>query len=92
MNTMQFFNAIVQWLSADPSHVVVLASALAALTPTPNPTTTAGKLYKLLDLFALNFMHAKSTGVTIDSVAAQVAVLLEQKKAAAPVTIPKEPS
>lgn len=83
---MQFLNAILAWLSADPSHVVVLASALAALTPTPSPNTVAGRVYKLLDLFALNFMHAKSTGVALPDVAQQVAAILEQKKPAASVT------
>jgi len=92
MTTIDFFNSVVNWLSSDVSHVVVLASALAALTPTPAPGTTAGKLYKIIDLFALNFMHAKSTGVTVDSVAEQVAVLLEQKKAASTTPATKEPS
>lgn len=81
MNTMQFLNAILAWLQADPSHVVVLASALAALTPTPSPNTTAGRIYKLLDLFALNFMHAKSTGVALPDVAQQVAAMIEKQKA-----------
>jgi hypothetical protein len=76
------------WLQADPSHIVVLASALAALTPTPAPNTVAGRIYKILDLFALNFMHAKSTGVAMPEVAHQVAAILMQQKAdpAAPVT------
>lgn len=82
MNTMQFLNAILAWLQSDPSHLIVLASALAALTPTPAPNTTAGRIYKLLDLFALNFMHAKSTGVSLPDVAQQVAAMLEKQKAA----------
>lgn len=90
MSTMQFLNAILAWLQADPSHVVVLASALAALTPTPSPSTVAGRVYKLLDLFALNFMHAKSTGVALSDVAQQVAAILEQKKPAASATPPQQ--
>lgn len=87
---MQFLNAILAWLQADPLHVVVLASAVAALTPTPAPNTLAGRIYKLLDLFALNFMHAKSTGVSLPDVANQVAAILEQKKPAAPATPPQQ--
>lgn len=89
MNTLQFLNSIFAWLQADPSHVIVLASALAALTPTPAPGTTAGRIYKLLDLLALNFLHAKSTGVALPEVAQQVAAILEQQKAspAASVTV-----
>ena len=82
MTTVQFLNSIMAWLSADPSHVVVLASALAALTPTPAPNTLAGRIYKLLDLLALNFLHAKSTGVALPDVAQQVAAILAQQKAA----------
>jgi hypothetical protein len=82
MTTMQFINSIISWLQADPSHIIVLASALAALTPTPNPNTIAGRAYKVLDLFALNFLHAKSTGVTMPDVAQQVASILEQMKPA----------
>lgn len=90
MNTMQFLNAVLAWLQSDPSHVVVLASALAALTPTPAPNTFAGRIYKLLDLLALNFLHAKSTGVALPDVAQQVAAILEQKKTAAPVNPPQQ--
>jgi len=88
MSTVQFLNAIMAWLQADPSHIVVLASALAALTPTPAPNTLYGRLYKVLDLVAFNFLHAKSTGVAMPEVAQQVAAILMQQKAApaAPVT------
>jgi hypothetical protein len=90
MNTITFVNTVINWLLADPSHIVVAASVLAAMTPTPAPNTPYGKLYRLLDLFALNFMHAKSTGVALPEVAQQVAAILEQQKPAA-VTV-KEPS
>jgi len=62
VTTLELGKAIVDWLGADPSHVVVIASVVAALTQTPQPGTTAYKIYKLLDLFALNFLHAKDTG------------------------------
>lgn len=81
MSTIQFLNSILSWLESDPSHVVVLASALAALTPTPCPNTLAGRIYKMLDVLALNFMHAKSTGVVPSDVAQQVAAILAHQKA-----------
>lgn len=39
--------------------VVALASAITALTPTPRDDEFVGKLYRLLEWFALNFGHAK---------------------------------
>jgi len=63
VNTIDFFKAILNWVLADPSHIVVLAGVIAALTPTPEPNSVAGKFYKVLDLFALNFLHAKDSGV-----------------------------
>ncbi len=44
--------------------VVTLASLIASLTPTPKDDTVVGKLYKLLDLLALNVGKAKETGET----------------------------
>jgi len=84
MNTMQFLMAILNWLQADPSHLVVAASALAALTPTPSPNTPWGRAYKVLELLALNFLHAKETGVNATSVAEEVVAILTKAKAAAP--------
>jgi hypothetical protein len=86
MNTMQFGMAVIDWLQSDPSHVVVAASAVAALTPTPAPGTLYAKLYKIVDLFAGNFCRAKDTGVTPAMVAEQVAsLLMAQAKANPPV-------
>lgn len=62
MTTEQFIQTILDWLLADPSHLVTAASALAALTPTPADDSLAGKLYKIIDILALNFLHAKETG------------------------------
>tara|TARA_Y100000310_G_C20360862_1_gene658911 strand:- start:409 stop:600 length:192 start_codon:yes stop_codon:yes gene_type:complete len=39
--------------------VVAVASAIAALTPTPKDDTIVGKVYKVLDLLALNVGKAK---------------------------------
>jgi len=62
MNSVQFIESIADWLLADPAHLVVAASIIAALTPTPNPDTLAGKLYRVVDLIALNVLRAKQTG------------------------------
>lgn len=88
MNTMQFLMAILNWLQADPSHIVVAASALAALTPTPAPNTPWGRVYKMLELLALNFLHAKETGVNTASVAQEVIAILSKMKPPAPTAAP----
>lgn len=79
MNELQFGLSVLDWLQSDPSHIVVAASVVAALTPTPTPGTVYAKLYKIIDLFAGNFCRAKDTGVTPADVAAQVATLLATK-------------
>ena len=38
---------------------IALASAIAALTPTPKDDTIVGKIYNVFDLFALNVGKAK---------------------------------
>tara|TARA_B100000214_G_C23757478_1_gene530657 strand:+ start:175 stop:351 length:177 start_codon:yes stop_codon:yes gene_type:complete len=38
---------------------IALASAIAALTPTPKDDTIVGKIYKVIDLLALNVGKAK---------------------------------
>ncbi len=62
MTVITFLQAILDWLQADPAHVVVAASAVAALSPTPDPGSVAGKLYKVIDLLALNVLQAKDSG------------------------------
>lgn len=88
MNTMQFVQMILNWLQADPTHVWLAFAAFSALTPTPDANTPLGKLYKVVDVLALNVLHAKETGaaVTPDALASQVAAILEQKKPAVPAT------
>lgn len=83
MTTIQFLNAVWGWLLSDPTHVVVAGSVLAALTPTPKAGSLPAKLYRVLDLLAINFMHAKETGVTPSQIAEEVAALLEAKSRSA---------
>lgn len=93
MNTMQFLMTILNWLQADPSHAMVAASAIAAVTKTPDPNTTWGKVYKVIEVIALNVLHAKETGVVqpadVEKVAQQVAAILA--KQATPVVNPVIP-
>ena len=39
--------------------VIVLASSICALTKTPDPNTTYGKVYKVIEFLALNIGKAK---------------------------------
>ncbi len=39
--------------------IVAVASAIAALTPTPKDDTIVGKIYKVIDMLALNVGKAK---------------------------------
>lgn len=56
-------DAIAAFVKANWAYAVAAASAFISITPTPDPSTTAGKLYKVLELVALNFSRAKETGV-----------------------------
>lgn len=62
MTTVQSLSALLDWLLADPAHIVLAASIVAALTPTPDPASIQGKLYRVIDLLALNVLHAKEGG------------------------------
>jgi len=42
------------------SVIVTVASAIAAITPTPKDDKWIGKLYKIIDVFALNIGKAKN--------------------------------
>lgn len=44
------------------SAVIAAASAIAAVTPTPKDDTVIGKMYRVVDLLALNFGRAKEKG------------------------------
>jgi len=63
MTTLQSLTLLLDWLLADPSHIVTVASFLAALIPTPDPSSAWGKAYRLIDLLALNILHAKESGL-----------------------------
>jgi len=70
MTTLAFITGLLDWLLADPSHLVVAAGAIAAVTPTPSPNTTFGKVYKVLEILALNVLHAKETGEPVAAASA----------------------
>ena len=42
--------------------VIAAASAIAAITPTPKDDALFARLYKIVDLFALNIGKAKDKG------------------------------
>ena len=42
--------------------IIALASAIAAVTPTPKPGTALATVYKVIDFLALNIGKAKSKG------------------------------
>jgi len=73
MNTVQFATSVADWLLADPAHIVLAASIIAALTPTPDPATLTGKLYRIVDLLALNVLRAKDSGAPAPLAAPQPA-------------------
>lgn len=62
MTPAQVLLKLLDWLTSDPAHIMVTASAIAAVTPTPNPASVFGKLYRVLEILALNFFKAKDTG------------------------------
>ena len=58
---------ILQFVQDQPwfgvvAAVIALASAVAAVTPTPKKGSTLAKVYAFLDLMALNIAKAKQTG------------------------------
>jgi hypothetical protein len=100
MNTVTFFQNIITWLLADPSHLVVAATLADSLIPTPDPRTPIGKLYKVIELFALSFLHAKESGIPPNEQLEQqiLAILAKQHvpavalQAPAPVAEPAAPA
>ena len=54
----QVADAAPSWLSA-LSGIVTAASAVTALTPTPRDDSVVGKIYRVIELLALNIGHAK---------------------------------
>ncbi|MFV0473524.1 MAG: hypothetical protein ACK5MQ_04880 [Pikeienuella sp.] len=53
------FNAITPRLFDAVFVIVAAASSIAALTPTPRDDNWLGKVYRLIDLLALNVGYAK---------------------------------
>ena len=49
---------IYEWVQI-ASMVCAVASAIAAITPTPKDDVIIGKIYKLVDVLALNIGKAK---------------------------------
>jgi len=59
---------IINWVTSNSAElisiltgIVAVASAIAALTPTPKDDTIVGKIYKVVDLLAINVGKAKDT-------------------------------
>ena len=55
---LDFISTVIQIIQIIP-WLVAGASLIAALTPTPSDDKIIGKLYKVLDWFALNIGKAK---------------------------------
>lgn len=79
MTTIEFFTTGYAWLMSDWTHPITAAAAVAALTPTPKPGTWLSKAYKVIDVLAINVLHAKSTGVSSTALAEEVANLLQAR-------------
>jgi hypothetical protein len=59
MNTLtMILTEIPHWLSL-LTGIVTAASAVAAATPTPKDDNVLGKIYRVIDVLALNIGHAK---------------------------------
>ena len=56
---------------------VALASAIAALTPTPKDEELVAKAYKFLDVIALNIGKAKQQVKTLMTAKTEMAIALE---------------
>ena len=55
--------SLVQWITT----IVTVASIIAASTPTPKDDEWIGKLYKLIDLLAVNIGKAKQQAPVVES-------------------------
>lgn len=59
---MEFLpDSLEGWIAAGTA-VVAAASAVAAVTPTPKDDRWIGKIYRIVDLLALNVGKAKDKG------------------------------
>ena len=55
---LEFFEYIIRWIVVIP-YLVMAASLIAALTPTPKDDGWVKKIYKVVDWVALNVGKAK---------------------------------
>jgi hypothetical protein len=55
---LNFIQTINEWIAIIP-NIVMGASLICALTPTPKDNAIIGKIYKILDWCALNVGKAK---------------------------------
>jgi len=60
---METLMILVQWITT----IVTVASIIAASTPTPKDDEWIGKLYKLIDLLAVNIGKAKQEAPVVES-------------------------
>ena len=60
---METLMSLVQWITT----IVTVASIIAASTPTPKDDEWIGKLYKLIDLLAVNIGKAKQDAPVVES-------------------------
>jgi hypothetical protein len=61
MDTVLEFVKTQSWFGI-VTAVIALASAIAAVTPTPAPGSTLAKVYSIIDFLALNIGKAKNKG------------------------------
>lgn len=59
MEAIKWISANIETVIAIVTAVVTLASLVASVTPTPKDNAVITKLYKVIDLLALNIGHAK---------------------------------
>tara|TARA_R100001460_G_scaffold20623_1_gene42609 strand:- start:275 stop:472 length:198 start_codon:yes stop_codon:yes gene_type:complete len=60
---METIMSLVQWITS----IVTIASIVAASTPTPKDDEWIGKLYKLIDLLAVNIGKAKQQAPIVET-------------------------
>ena len=59
MEALSWISANIETVIAIVTAVVTLASLIASITPTPKDNAVIAKVYRVVDLLALNIGHAK---------------------------------